>query len=58
MLQRRFYGAHIEAVRGTHRENRDYIRKEGKWRDSENPRRISQKRLKNPANCQWNPNAA
>lgn len=35
MIQRRFYGAHIEAVRGTHRENRDYIRKEGKWRDSE-----------------------
>ena len=35
MMQRRFYGAHIEAARGTHRENRDYIRKEGKWRDSE-----------------------
>ena len=35
MIQRRFYGAHIEAARGTHRENRDYIRKEGKWRDSE-----------------------
>ena len=35
MMQRRFYGAHIEAARGTHQENRDYIRKEGRWRDSE-----------------------
>lgn len=35
MMQRRFYGAHIECARGSHRENRDYIRKEGKWRDSE-----------------------
>lgn len=35
MIQRRFYGAHIEGARGSHRENRDYIRKEGKWRDSE-----------------------
>lgn len=35
MMQRRFYGAHIEGARGNHRENRDYIRKEGKWRDSE-----------------------
>ena len=34
MIQRRFYGAHIEAAKGTHRENRDYIRKEGKWCDS------------------------
>lgn len=32
-IQRRFYGAHIEIAHGTHRENRDYIRKEGKWRD-------------------------
>lgn len=32
-IQRRFYGAHIELARGTHRENRDYIRKEGKWSD-------------------------
>lgn len=30
-IQERFYGAHIEKARGTHRENRDYIRKEGKW---------------------------
>ena len=35
MMQRRFYGAHIEGARGSHRENRDYIRKEGKLRDSE-----------------------
>lgn len=34
-VQRRFYGAHIEGAKGSHRENRDYIRKEGKWRDSE-----------------------
>lgn len=33
-MQRRFYGAHIEIVKGTHRENRDYVRKEGKWLDS------------------------
>lgn len=32
-MQRRFYGGHIEMARGTHRENRDYIRKEGKWAD-------------------------
>lgn len=32
-IQRRFYGAHIEPARGTHQENRDYIRKEGKWSD-------------------------
>lgn len=30
-LHKRFYGAHIEAANGTHQENRDYIRKEGKW---------------------------
>lgn len=34
-IHRRFYGAHIEAARGTHQENRDYIRKEGKYRDTE-----------------------
>lgn len=34
-IHRRFYGAHIEAARGTHRENRDYIRKEGKYRNTE-----------------------
>ena len=32
-IQQRFYGAHIEAVKGTHQQNRDYIRKEGKWQD-------------------------
>lgn len=30
-IQRRFYGAHIESACGSHKENRDYIRKEGKW---------------------------
>ncbi len=30
-VQRRFYGAHIEAAHGSHWENRDYIRKDGKW---------------------------
>ena len=34
-IQCRFYGAHIELARGSHRENRDYIRKEGKYRDTE-----------------------
>ena len=32
-IHQHFYGAHIESAKGTHRENRDYIRKEGKWRD-------------------------
>lgn len=32
-IHRRFYGVHLEAANGTHRENRDYIRKEGKWQD-------------------------
>lgn len=30
-MQQRFFGAHIENARGRHCENRDYIRKEGKW---------------------------
>lgn len=34
-IQQRFYGAHIEDARGTHRENRDYIRKEGKHRETD-----------------------
>lgn len=34
-MQQRFYGAHIEDARGTHRENRDYIRKEGKHRETD-----------------------
>lgn len=29
----KFYGAHVDAAKGKHRENRDYIRKEGKWSD-------------------------
>ena len=33
-VQQRFFGAHIDYARGKHRENRDYIRKEGKWLDS------------------------
>lgn len=32
-LQRRFYGAHIEMANGSNQENRDYIRKEGRWLD-------------------------
>ena len=32
-LQKQFYGAHIEMVRGTHQENYDYVRKRGKWND-------------------------
>lgn len=32
-LHKRFFGAHIEAAKGSHQENRDYIRKEGKWLD-------------------------
>lgn len=30
-LHKRFYGAHIEPANGTNRQNRDYVRKEGKW---------------------------
>lgn len=33
-MQQRFYGAHIENAKGSHRDNRDYIRKDGKWRDT------------------------
>lgn len=32
-VQQRFYGAHIEAAKGSHQNNRDYIRKEGKYLD-------------------------
>ena len=32
-LHKRFYGAHIEQANGSHQENRDYVRKEGKWLD-------------------------
>ncbi len=33
-MQRRFYGVHIEMAKGSHRENRDYVCKEGKWLDN------------------------
>lgn len=33
-IHQRFYGAHIEAAHGSPRENRDYIRKEGKYLDA------------------------
>ncbi len=34
-LKNKFPGAHIEKVLGTSRDNRDYIRKDGKWKDTE-----------------------
>ncbi len=34
-LQKPFYGAHLEPSKGSNQENRDYIRKEGKWAESE-----------------------
>jgi len=34
-LQKRVYGAHIEPAQGSNQENRDYIRKEGKWETTE-----------------------
>lgn len=33
-IQRHFYGAHIESAKGSHKENRDYILKEGKWENT------------------------
>ena len=39
-VQQRFYGAHIECAVGTCKENRDYIRKEGKYLNSEKKKRI------------------
>lgn len=30
-LHKRFYGVHIEQANGSNQENRDYVRKEGKW---------------------------
>lgn len=32
-LHKKFYGVHVEQANGSNKENRDYIRKEGKWRD-------------------------
>lgn len=34
-IQNEFMGAHIDASKGTHQENKDYVFKEGKWLDSE-----------------------
>lgn len=34
-VQQRFYGSHIEFAKGSHRQNRDYICKEGKWLNDE-----------------------
>lgn len=34
-MKRRFPTAHIESAKGTSKENRDYIRKEGRWASSE-----------------------
>lgn len=34
-IQKRFYGCHIELVNGTCQQNKDYIRKEGKYLDSD-----------------------
>ena len=34
-LKSKFPGVHIEKVLGTSRENRDYIRKDGKWKETE-----------------------
>lgn len=34
-IQQRFYGSHIELANGSHLENRNYIRKEGKWAEDE-----------------------
>ena len=34
-IQKRFYGAHIEFVQGTCQQNRDYIRKEGNYLNSD-----------------------
>ncbi len=30
-MHKRFYGAHIDRANGSNKENRDYVRKEGKW---------------------------
>ncbi len=32
-MHSRFYGVHIEKANGKHSENREYVRKEGKWQD-------------------------
>ena len=32
-MHKKFYGAHIDKANGTNQENRDYVRKDGKWAD-------------------------
>ena len=32
-MHKRFYGVHIDKANGSNQENRDYVRKEGKWAD-------------------------
>jgi len=32
-MHRKFYGVHIEKANGSNQQNRDYVRKEGKWQD-------------------------
>lgn len=32
-LHKKFYGVHVEQANGSNKENRDYVRKEGKWLD-------------------------
>lgn len=32
-MHRKFYGVHIEQANGSNQQNRDYVRKEGKWQD-------------------------
>lgn len=32
-IHSKFFGVHVDAAKGKHRDNRDYIRKEGKWLD-------------------------
>ena len=32
-MHKRFYGVHIDKANGSNRENKDYVRKEGKWAD-------------------------
>lgn len=32
-MHKRFYGVHIDKANGSNKENRDYVRKEGKWLD-------------------------
>lgn len=32
-MHKKFYGVHIDKANGSNRENRDYVRKEGKWAD-------------------------